>query len=100
MRKLPLLVAAGAGYVLGTKAGRERYEQIRAQAQRFARDPRVQEKARQATDTVREKAPLIKEKATGAASAAADKFGSSSSSSTQSGFTQPGGPTVTNPMQA
>ncbi len=29
MKKLPLLIAAGVGYVLGTKAGRERYDQMR-----------------------------------------------------------------------
>jgi hypothetical protein len=114
MRKLPLLVAAGVGYVLGAKAGRERYEQIRSQAQRFARDPRVQEKARQAADTVKEKAPIVKDKATDAASAAAGKVGSSgdssgspSSPSEDSPFaeptvttTNPGGTTVTNPPQA
>ena len=81
MRKLPLLLAAGVGYVLGTKAGRERYEQIRSQAQRFAKDPRVQRTARQAADTVKEKAPVVKDKATEAASSAADKVGSSDSSS-------------------
>jgi hypothetical protein len=84
MKKLPLLLAAGVGYVLGTKAGRERYEQIRSQAQRFAKDPRVQRTARQAADTVKEKAPVVKDKATEAASSAADKVGSSSSSSSES----------------
>jgi hypothetical protein len=103
MRKLPLLVAAGVGYVLGTKAGRERYEQIRSQAQRFARDPRVQQKARQAADTVKEKAPLVKDKATDAASAAASKVGSSGSSesgspSTESAFAEPTATTTTNPV--
>src|SRR4051812_27149068 len=110
MRKLPLLVAAGVGYVLGAKAGRERYEQIRSQAQKFARDPRVQEKARQAADTVKEKAPIVKDKATDAASAAASKVGSSGSgdsSGSDSPFadpslttTNPTGTTVTNPPQA
>jgi hypothetical protein len=118
MRKLPLLVAAGVGYVLGTKAGRERYEQIRSQAQRFAKDPRVQQKARQAADTVKEKAPIVKDKATGAASSAADKVGSSGSaesadlttstdfSTTGTGYptagttTSPEDTAVTNPPQA
>jgi hypothetical protein len=83
MRKLPLLLAAGVGYVLGAKAGRERYEQIRSQAQRFAKDPRVQRTAQQAADTVKEKAPLVKDKATEAASSAADKVGSSDTSSSE-----------------
>lgn len=42
MSKLTLLAAAGVGYVLGTRAGRERYEQIKANAQKFASNPRVQ----------------------------------------------------------
>ena len=29
MRKLTILLAGGIGYVLGARAGRERYEQIR-----------------------------------------------------------------------
>lgn len=121
MRKLPLLFAAGVGYVLGAKAGRERYEQIRSQAQRFAKDPRVQRTAHQAADTVKEKAPIVKDKATEAASSAADKVGSSDSSSSSSESTtstdfstttgtgypstsettiNPEGTAVTNPPQA
>ncbi|MBW9215628.1 hypothetical protein KV102_12330 [Mumia sp. zg.B53] len=34
MRKISLLLAAGAGYVLGARAGRERYDQIVAQAKK------------------------------------------------------------------
>ncbi len=43
MGKLGMLLAAGAGYVLGTRAGRERYEQLRYQAKRLWSDPHVQE---------------------------------------------------------
>jgi hypothetical protein len=50
MRKLSLLIAAGIGYVFGTKAGRERYDQIRDAALKVRNDPRVQEKTRQAAD--------------------------------------------------
>jgi len=34
-----------AGYVLGARAGRERYEQIASAARGFARNPKVQETA-------------------------------------------------------
>ena len=34
MNKLMLLVAGGVGYVLGSRAGRERYEQMKASAVR------------------------------------------------------------------
>ncbi|MBD3945907.1 YtxH domain-containing protein [Nocardioides ganghwensis] len=77
MKKLMLLVAGGVGYVLGTRAGRERYEQIKKTAMRVKEDPRVQEKAHQAADVVKEtaqqKAPVVKDKVASAASAAADK---------------------------
>ena len=78
MKKLPLLVAAGAGYVLGTRAGRERYEQIKKVATRVKDDPRVQEKAHQAADLAKEKAPIVKDKVTSAAGVAADKVTHSS----------------------
>jgi hypothetical protein len=75
MRKLLLLVAFAAGYVLGARAGRERYEQIMRAATRVKNDPRVQEKAHQAVDLAKEQAPVVAEKVTGAASAVAGKVG-------------------------
>jgi len=55
MSKAPLLVGLAAGYVLGTRDGRERYEKIKSQAIRLWHDPRVQEKASQAAQKVRSK---------------------------------------------
>jgi hypothetical protein len=43
--KLAFVGGFALGYVLGARAGRERYEQIRRGAQSFARNPQVQEKA-------------------------------------------------------
>ena len=45
MKKLILLAAAGAGYVLGSRAGRERYEQIKSQASKTWNSPTVQDAA-------------------------------------------------------
>lgn len=73
MKKLMLLVVGGIGYVLGTRAGRERYEQIKRTATRVKDDPRVQEKATMAADLAKEKAPIVKDKVAAAAGAAADK---------------------------
>jgi hypothetical protein len=80
--KLTLLVGGAVGYVLGTRAGRERYEQIKSQAQGFLNNPKVQEKASQAQDFAKEKAPVMKDKVSDAAgsssSAAKDKVGGDS----------------------
>jgi len=81
MKKLLVLVAAGVGYVLGTKAGRERYEQLRGMFNKVKDDPRVQEKAHQAADLAKEKAPVVKEKIAEAADAAATKVKSAGGSS-------------------
>lgn len=80
MSKLTMLIAAGVGYVLGTRDGRERYEQIKGYATKVRNDPRVQEKSQQAADLAKEKAPIVKDKVAGAAGAAKDKVSSSSSS--------------------
>ncbi len=73
MKKLSLLTAGFVGYVLGSRAGRERYEQIKKVATRVKDDPRVQEKATHAADLAKEKAPIVKDKVVAAATTAADK---------------------------
>ena len=79
MKKLLLLTGAAVGYVLGAKAGRERYDQIMSTAKGVARDPRVQQKAREAQTAVKENAPVVKDKVAEAAgnakAAAQDKLG-------------------------
>ncbi len=42
MAKLSFLAGFSAGYVLGSKAGRERYEEIRRGWERAKDDPRLQ----------------------------------------------------------
>jgi hypothetical protein len=43
--RVVFLIGLAAGYVLGSRAGRERYEQIKRLAQRVADNPKVQEAA-------------------------------------------------------
>jgi hypothetical protein len=43
MSKLTLAGAFATGYVLGARAGRERYEEIRRAFEKVTSDPRVQE---------------------------------------------------------
>lgn len=80
MKKLLILGSGAVGYVLGARAGRERYDQIMRMAGQVKDDPRVQEKAGQAADLAKEKGPVVKDKVAGAASSAAGKVSSSGSS--------------------
>jgi hypothetical protein len=75
--KISFLVGLGAGYVLGARAGRERYEQISQKAQGVWHDPRVQRRADQAQQVVKDKAgdasAKVAEKANEAGSKVAEK---------------------------
>lgn len=77
MSKLTFLAAGAAGYVLGARAGRERYEQIAAGAQKFMGNPRVQAAKQQAQDAAKQQAAAagsaVADKAKEAAVAAVDK---------------------------
>jgi len=53
MRKLTFVVGLAIGYVLGARAGRERYEQLVKSARGMAQNPRVQDAARQARESAR-----------------------------------------------
>jgi SLT domain-containing protein len=81
--KLAVLAGVGVGYVLGTRAGRERYEQISDAARRLWEDPRVAQKRQQAADLARDQAVAAKD---AAKDAVAEKMHKSSddSGSTQS----------------
>jgi hypothetical protein len=78
MSKLSLLAAAGVGYVLGARAGRQRYEQIAATARKVAGNPKVQRVAHRAQDAAAHQAAaaaeVAKDKVSSAASTAADKM--------------------------
>jgi hypothetical protein len=52
-----LLLGGAVGYVLGTRAGRERYEQIKSQAQRLWSDPKVQQAREQVQTQVQSQFP-------------------------------------------
>jgi hypothetical protein len=74
MKKLLALTIFGAGYVLGAKAGRGRYEQIRRMTMRVKNNPTVQETARHAAEMAREQAPVVKDKDGEGAAKVKDKF--------------------------
>lgn len=77
-KKLTLAAAAGAGYVLGARAGKERYRQIESKVRDLAGKPAVQDAtaslketaagvADTAKATVHEKVEAVTDKATGKA---------------------------------
>ena len=65
--KILFIFGLAVGYVLGTRAGRERYEQIKAGAEKVWLDPRVQEQVHTVEEFVKDKAPDLADKATTAA---------------------------------
>lgn len=69
MRKLTLIIAAGIGYILGARAGRERYDQIAGQASKVWGSPTVQEKV----EEVKAQAPALAHKVAENAKGAADR---------------------------
>ena len=65
--KILMVVGLVLGYILGARAGRERYEQIRAGAEKVWQDPRVQRQVHTVEEFVKDKAPDLTDKATQAA---------------------------------
>lgn len=57
--KLLLVVGLAAGYVLGARAGRERYEDIKRTAAKLWNSPGVQRQVRTAEDFAKDKAPEV-----------------------------------------
>lgn len=93
MSKIFLVAAGAAGYVLGARAGRERYEQLADQAQKVWANPKVKQTRQQATDAAAAKAPVVKDKLQGVASkvSSGDSGGGHSAS-------QPATPTPVTPV--
>lgn len=94
--RLMFLAGAAAGYVLGAKAGRGRYEQIKTQADSLWHDPRVQEKVDQGktlvaekggavVDAAKDKAPEVQAKLADAAEGAKAKVAEVTNSDSASG---------------
>jgi sRNA-binding protein len=65
MKKTLLIVAVGLGigYILGARAGRERYDQIVDAANGIWEDPRVVKARREAAHYARQQAPVVRDKA-------------------------------------
>ena len=73
MKKLLLIGAAAAGYVLGTKSGRERYEQIKRQSSKVWNSEPVQHGVHEAEEVAKHAASAAGTKVADAASTAGSK---------------------------
>lgn len=57
--KVGLVIGLAAGYVLGTRAGRERYEQIKSQAEKVWNKDQVQEQVEKVKDLAKSTATAL-----------------------------------------
>jgi hypothetical protein len=73
VKKLLLIGAAAAGYVLGTRAGRERYEQIKRQSSKVWNSEPVQHGVHEAEGAAKQAASAAGTKVADAASTAGSK---------------------------
>lgn len=70
--KMLFVTGLATGYLLGTKAGRRKYEQIKAKAAEAWEDPRVHKVVSDAQDFVKDAAPVVRAKVSDATAAASD----------------------------
>jgi hypothetical protein len=71
--KILLVVGLGVGYVLGAKAGRERYESIKRITDKFWNSKGVQAQVHTAEDFVKDKAKQVVSQVTGSGESASKK---------------------------
>ena len=71
--RILLVIGLGAGYVLGAKAGRQRYEQIASAADKVWNSPSVAKQRHEVQHFVETKGPQLVESAKDAAGGAMDK---------------------------
>ena len=71
--RILFVVGLGAGYVLGAKAGRQRYEQIAGAADKVWNSPAVSKQRHEVQHFVETQAPKLMESASDVATGAIDK---------------------------
>ena len=79
--RLGLLVGLGTGYVLGAKAGQERYEQIRQQFNQLMGTEQAQQLQSQVRDAAGRAGEVIEEKASEGIAKVSEMVGSGGTSS-------------------
>ncbi|WP_191284186.1 YtxH domain-containing protein [Pseudolysinimonas yzui] len=71
--KILFVAGLGLGYVLGTRAGRAKYDELKAAALKVWNDPRVQKQVDAVEDFVKDKAPEVAEFVSDGAKTIVDK---------------------------
>ena len=79
--RLGLLIGLGTGYVLGAKAGQERYEEIRQQFNQLMGTEQAQQLQAQMRDVASRAGEVIEEKASVATAKVSEMVGTSGSGS-------------------
>lgn len=82
--KLVLLVGIGIGYVLGARAGRARYDEIKRAVSRLWNDPRVQHQVHNVEEFAKDKAPDVVDFLGGAAKKAVQRKAPAKTSASRS----------------
>ncbi len=95
--KLVFLTGVGVGYVLGSRAGRTRYEQIKTKSQELWQSEPVQTKVSDAGDAIKAAAPVVTEKVSDAAKQATEAAKTKLSSDDAPAETNSRGPADTTP---
>jgi hypothetical protein len=82
--RMGLLIGLGAGYVLGAKAGQERYEEIRRQFNQLMGTEQAQQLQSQVRDAAGRAGEVLEEKASEGIAKVSEMVGSSGGSSSSS----------------
>lgn len=82
-----LMVLAGGGYLLGTRAGREQLDKAKARLSQLSQDPKVRGQAQRVDDLVKDKAPGVHQKVHSAAATSTGSTGGAAGSPLDTGDT-------------
>ncbi|GAB3520785.1 YtxH domain-containing protein [Arthrobacter monumenti] len=88
--KIVLATGIAVGYVLGSRSGRESYEKLKTKANELWKDPKVQDKVSKTTQTLKNKAPEVKDQASEAAKKIQDRVSHSKHASNNGQATETG----------
>lgn len=86
---LVAVVAGGVGYVLGTRAGRERFEEIKSRASDLAHSPQAQEAASRVAAEVKKNTGSLPDPVASVINTAADAVAEAPKPDTTPGTTTP-----------